>query len=149
MTETLKTKLRTDLNAARRGRDKLRTLVLTTTLSDVRNREIELGHEASDEDVLEVVNRAIKRRKEAAEQIRAGGRKDLAEKEEFEAGMLACYLPPQLMEDEVRQMVQQAIADGAQNMGAVMSVIMPRIKGCFDGKEANRIVREELAARSP
>ncbi|MGH7554297.1 MAG: GatB/YqeY domain-containing protein, partial [Longimicrobiales bacterium] len=138
MTETLKTKLRTDLNAARRDRDKLRTLVLTTTLSDVRNREIELGHEASDEDVLEVVNRAIKRRKEAAEQIRSGGRKDLAEKEEFEAGLLACYLPPQLMEDEVRQMVQQAIADGAQNLGAVMSVIMPRIKGCFDGKEANR-----------
>ena len=149
MAETLKTKLRTDLNAARRDRDKLRTLVLTTTLSDVRNREIELGHEASDEDVLEVVNRAIKRRKEAAEQIRSGGRKDLAEKEEFEAGLLACYLPPQLMEDEVRQMVRQAIADGAQNMGAVMGVIMPRIKGCFDGKEANRIVREELAARSP
>jgi uncharacterized protein YqeY len=149
MTETLKARLRSDLNAARRDRDKLRTLVLTTTLSDVRNREIELGHEATDDDVLEIVNRAIKRRKEAAEQIRSGGRKDLAEKEEFEAGMLACYLPPQLMEDEVRQMVQQAIADGAQNMGAVMSVIMPRIKGCFDGKEANRIVREELAARSP
>ena len=145
MTETLKDRLRADLNAARRDRDKLRTLVLTTTLSDVRNREIELGRDAGDEDVLEVVNRAIKRRREAAEQIRAGGRQDLAEKEEHEAGLLACYLPPQLMEDEVRTMVREAIAGGAQNIGAVMSAIMPRIKGCFDGKEANRIVREELA----
>jgi uncharacterized protein YqeY len=146
MTEDLKAKLRTDLNAARRDRDKLRTMVLTTTLSDIRNREIELQRDATDEDVVEMVNRAIKRRKEAAEQIRAGGRQDLAAKEEHEAGMLACYLPPQLMEEEVRAMVRQAIADGAQNIGAVMGMVMPRIKGCFDGKEANRIVREELAA---
>ncbi len=148
MTESLKSRLRADLNAARRERDKLRTLVLTTTLADLRNREIEIGREASDEDVMEVVNRAIKRRKEAAEQIRSGGRKDLAEKEEFEAGLLACYLPPQLLDEEVRAMVRQAVADGAHSMGSVMSVIMPRIKGCFDGKEANRIVREELAGRA-
>lgn len=146
MTETLKERLRADLNAARRDRDRLRTLVLTTTLSDVRNREIELGRDAADEDVIEVVNRAIKRRREAAEQIRAGGRMDLAEKEEHEAELLACYLPPQLMEEEVRAMVREAIAGGARNIGAVMGAIMPRIKGCFDGKQANRIVREELAA---
>lgn len=147
MTEDLKTRLRTDLNTARRERDKLRTLVLTTTLSELRNREIETGRDATDEDVIDIVNRAIKRRREAAEQIRGGGRADLAEKEEHEAGLLACYLPPQLMEEEVRAMVQEAIAHGAGNMGTVMGVIMPRIKGCFDGKEANRIVREELAAR--
>lgn len=146
MTEDLKTRLRTDLNTARRERDKLRTLVLTTTLAELRNREIETGREATDEDVLEIVNRAIKRRREAAEQIRSGGRTDLAEKEEHEAGMLTCYLPPQLMDEEVRAMVREAIANGAGNIGAVMGVIMPRIKGCFDGKEANRIVREELAA---
>lgn len=148
MTDNLKARLRSDLNLARRERDKLRTLVLTTTLSDLRNREIELGRDADDEDVLEVVGRAIKRRKEAAEQIRAAGRLDLAEKEDHEVGLLACYLPPQLMDEEVRAMVRQAIADGAQNIGAVMGAIMPRIKGCFDGKAANRIAREELSARA-
>lgn len=144
MTDDLKDRLRSDLNAARRERDKLRTLVLTTTLAELRNREIELGRDATDEDVLEIVNRAVKRRKEAAEQIRAGGRRDLAEREEREVGLLTCYLPPQLMDEEVRAMVRQAIDGGAQNIGAIMSVLMPRIKGCFDGKEANRIAREEL-----
>lgn len=137
-------RLRSDLNAARRERDKLRTLVLSTTLSEVRNRQIELGREPTDEDVTEVVSRAIKKRREAAEQIRAVGRTDLADKEEQEAALLLPYMPEQLSEPEVRQMVQDAIAGGAKNVGAVMSVIMPRLKGRFDGRETNRIVREEL-----
>jgi uncharacterized protein YqeY len=141
---TLKDRLRADLNTVRRERDKLRTLLLTTTLSEVRNREIELGREAEDADVIEVVGRAIKRRREAAEQIRAGGRADLADKEEQEAQLLAVYLPPPLDEAKVRELVREAIAAGANNMGAVMGRIMPHIKGSFDGREANRIVREEL-----
>jgi uncharacterized protein YqeY len=145
MTETLKDRLRADLNAARRERDKLRTMVLTTTLSDLRNREIELGREATDADVLEVIGRAIKRRREAAEQMRGGGRHDLGEKEEHEAELLAQYLPPQLTEDEVRTIVRQAIAAGAQDMKGVMAALMPRIRGSFDGKEASRVAKEELA----
>lgn len=137
-------RLRADLNTARRERDKLRTLVLSTTLSEVRNRQIELGREPTDEDVTEVVGRAIKKRREAAEQIRAVGRTDLAEKEEQEAALLLPYMPEQLSEAEVRRMAKDAIAGGAKNVGAVMSVIMPRLKGRFDGKETNRIVREEL-----
>jgi uncharacterized protein YqeY len=144
MSSALKERLRNDLNAARRERDKHRTLLLTTTISELRNREIELGREATDADVIEVVGRAIKRRKEAAEQIRAGGRIDLADKEEQEASLLSVYLPPPLDEASVRALVRDAIAAGANNVGAVMSAIMPRIKGSFDGREANRIVREEL-----
>lgn len=144
MSSALKERLRGDLNAARRERDKHRTLLLTTTLSELRNREIELGREATDADVVEVVGRAIKRRKEAAEQIRAGGRLDLAEKEEQEASLLSGYLPPPLDEASVRAMIREAIAGGANNVGAVMSAIMPRVKGSFDGREANRIAREEL-----
>jgi hypothetical protein len=143
----LKEQLRDDLNAARRARDRERTLILTTTLSEVRNREIELGRDASDEDVREVVQRAVKRRREAAEQMRAGDREDLAAKEDAEAAMLVQYLPAQLSEDEVRGHVREAIAAGADNMGAVMGRIMPRIKGVFDGREANRIVKEELENR--
>lgn len=148
MAETLKERLREDLNSARRERDRARTLVLTTTISEIRNREIELGRDAGDDDVREVVQRAVKRRREAAEQMRAGNRPDLADKEEQEAVLLTRYLPAQLGEDEVRAYVREAIAAGAGNMGAVMGRIMPRIKGAFDGREANRIVKEELERRS-
>lgn len=137
-------RLRADLNSARRDRDKLRTAVLTMTLSEVRNRQIEMGREPTDEDVRDVVGRAIRKRREAAEQIRAVGRTDLADKEEREAALLMAYMPAQLSEAEVRQLVRDAIADGAGNIGAVMGAIMPRVKGRFDGKETNRIVREEL-----
>ena len=137
-------RLRADLNSARRERDKLRTLVLTTTLSEIKNREIELGREPTDEDVTEVVGRAIKKRREAAEQIRAVGRTDLADKEEREAALLLAYMPEQLEESEVRRMVKEAVAAGANSVGAVMSAVMPRVKGRFDGRETNRIVREEL-----
>lgn len=144
MAASLKERLREDLNLARRERDKARTLVLTTTLSELRNREIELGRDAEDEDVQQIVQRAVKRRREAAEQMRAGNREDLAVREDQEAELLTQYLPAQLAEDEVREIVRAAIAAGANNVGAVMGRIMPRIKGVFDGKEANRIVREEL-----
>ena len=136
--------LRADLNSARRERDRLRTAVLTMTLSEVMNRQIEMGREPTDEDVTDVVARAIRKRREAAEQIRAVGRTDLADKEEQEAALLMAYMPAQLSEAEVRQMVRDAIAGGAGNIGAVMGAIMPRVKGRFDGKETNRIVREEL-----
>ncbi len=142
--ETLKERIRSELNAARRNRDKLTTMVLTTILSDVRNREIEVGHDLSDDEVVQVVSSAIKRRRESAEQMRAGGRTDLAEKEDREAEILVRYLPPQLTEAEVREMVKEALAQGADNIGAVMGRIAPKIKGRFEGREANRIVREEL-----
>ncbi|HEY8483469.1 MAG TPA: GatB/YqeY domain-containing protein [Longimicrobiales bacterium] len=144
MAEGLKERIRADLNAARRERDRLRTVLLTTILSDIRNREIEVGHELSDEETQEVLQRGIKRRREAAEQMRAGGRVELAEKEEQEAEVLASYLPAPLTEEEVRRLVREAIAGGATTLGAVMGRIMPEIRGRFDGKEANRIAREEL-----
>lgn len=141
---TLKERMRADLNEARKAKDKVRTSVLTMTLSEVRNREIELGRELADDDVVSVVAKAIKQRKEASDQMRGAGRPELAEKEEQEAEILDAYTPEGMGEAEVRTIVQEAIAGGADNMGAVMGAIMPRIKGRFDGKEANRIVREEL-----
>jgi uncharacterized protein len=141
---SLKERLREDLNAARRERDRARLAVLTTTVAELKNREIEVGRDASDEDVMEVVTRAIKRRREAAEQMRAGGREELAAKEDAEAAILSTYLPAQLTEVEVRTLARDVIAGGANNVGAAMSQLMPKLKGRFDGKEANRIVREEL-----
>lgn len=144
MAETLKERIRSDLNEARRAKDKLRTTVLTTVLSEIRNKEIDQGGEASDEDVIGVVAKAIKQRHEAADQMRDAGRSELAEKEEREAEILDVYTPEAMSEEEVRGMVRDAIASGADNMGAVMGQLMPRIKGRFEGGEANRIVREEL-----
>lgn len=144
MSSRLKARLQADLNQARKARDKARTLVLSTTLAEVRNREIELGGDASDEEVLNVVSRAIKQRRDAAEQMRAGARDDLADKEEREAEMLTAYLPEQFDEAEVRAMVREIVAAGHTDMGPVMGQLMPKIRGRFEGKEANRIVREEL-----
>jgi hypothetical protein len=90
------------------------------------------------------VGKAIRQRHESAAQMRGGNRADLADKEDREAEALGKYLPPQLGEEEVRAMVREAVAAGADNIGAVMSAIMPRLKGSFDGREANRIAREEL-----
>ena len=144
MAETLKERIRSDLNEARRAKEKLRTTVLTTVLSEIRNREIELKRDLEDEDVIGVLSKAMKQRKEAADQMRDAGREELAEKEEREAEILDEYTPEGLEEEEVRAMVKEIIGSGADNMGAVMGALMPRIKGRFDGKEANRLVREEL-----
>lgn len=141
---SLKERIRGDLNAARRDRDRLRTTVLTTFLSDIRNREIDLGRELNDEEVQAVATSAIKRRREAAEQMRGGGRPELAEKEDQEAVLLQGYLPAQLGEDEVRALIRDAIAGGAADLGSVMKQVMPRARGRFDGKELNRLVREGL-----
>jgi uncharacterized protein YqeY len=144
MAETLKERLRHDLNEARKARDREHTELLTTTISELRNKEIDLGHELADDEVVGVLATAIKRRREAAEQMRAGHREELAHKEEREAAALQAYMPAALTEEDVRAMVRNAVAAGADNLGLVMREISPKIKGRFDGREANRIVREVL-----
>ena len=145
MATSLQSEIRDALNQARRGRDRLRTVVLSTILSEIRNREISARRDADEEMVREVVARGIKQRRESAEQMRSGGREELAQKEDGEAEVLKRFLPPQLDEDEVRFIVRELMSAGLAEMGAVMGRLMPRIRGRFDGKEANRIVREELA----
>lgn len=144
MASQLKSTLQADLNQARKQRDKDRTLVLSTLLADVRYREIDDGEEATDDVVAQVIARAIKQRRDAAEQMRSGGRQELAEVEEAQVEILSVYLPKGLSEEEVRTLVREAIEAGVNQMGPLMSTIMPRIRGRFDGREANRIVREEL-----
>lgn len=145
MAEALKTRIQSDLNRARKDRDRGRTLVLSTTLSELKNREIELGREASDNDAILVLTRGIKQRRESAVQMRAGARPDLADNEEAQAEILKGYLPEAISEDQVRLMIREVIAEGEDKMGAVMGRLMPRLKGRFDGREANRLVQDELA----
>ena len=95
------------------------TVVLTTLLSEVRNREIEVGKELDDEGIQAVVAKAIKQRRDAAEQMLEAGRPELAEKESEEATILQVYLPPPLTESDVHALVREAIDAGATEMGAV------------------------------
>ncbi len=134
------------MNDARKRRDQPRTLLLSTILADLKNRELELQHPASDDEVVEVLRRGIKRRVEAAEQYAAGKRPDLAERERAEVQMLEQFLPPAVDPAEIRQAARAAIAAGAKDVGKVMGQVMPQFKGRADGKLVNQIVREELAA---
>ena len=142
---SLQIKIRDALDQARKERDRLRTVVLSTILSEVHNREIATGRGADDEMVGEVLARGIKQRRESADQMRSGGREELARKEDAEGAVLADFLPPQLGEDEVRSIIRELIDQGPAEMGPVMGKLMPKVRGRFDEKEANRIVREELA----
>jgi uncharacterized protein YqeY len=140
-------RLQGDLNAARKGQDKERTILFGMVISEAKNREIELRRPLTDDDVLDVLRKAIKRRKESVEMYEKGGRVDLAAKEAAEASALELFLPAGMPAEEVRAIVRAAVAGGAANVGAVMGKVMPALKGKADGAVINAIVREELAAK--
>ncbi len=141
---TLRERLQNDLTTARKARDKQRTETLSMTLSEIRNREIDDRAELGDDAIQQVIAKAVKQRKEAADQMRQGGREELAAAEEREAELLQAYLPEQLSEDEVRGIIRELVDGGATEMGPLMGQLMPKLQGRFDGKEANRLVREAL-----
>ena len=141
-------RLQADLNAARKGGDKPRTLLLGTILADVKNREIELRRDLTDDDVIEVLRRGIKKRRESIEMYGKGGRTDLANKERVEVDALATYLPAAVSDDEFRAAVRAAIVGGARNIGVVMGKVMPQFKGRAEGGIISAIAKEELAKSS-
>ena len=134
------------MNEARKHRDQARTLLLSTILADLKNREFELQHPPSDEEAADVLRRGIKRRREAAEQYQAAGRPDRGDAELAEVKALEEFLPAAIDPDEIRRAVREVIAGGTRDLGKVMGQVMPRFKGRADGKIVNQIVREELAA---
>ena len=136
--------LRAALNAARKSQDKARALVLGTILANLKNRELELGRNPTDDEVVEVIRKGIKLRREAAEQFSAAQRADLADVERSQIKVLEEFLPPAVDPAEIRAAARAAIAAGAKDLGRVMSVVMPKFKGRADGKLINEIVREEL-----
>ena len=148
MMAALTERLQMDLNAARKGGDKARTLLLGTILADVKNREIELRRDLTDDDVIEVLRRGIKKRRESIEMYGKGGRTDLVNKERVEVDALATYLPAAVSDDELRAAVRAAIAGGARNIGAVMGKVMPQFKGRAEGGIISAIAKEELAKSS-
>jgi len=140
--------LQSDLNAARKSGDKPRTLLLGTIIADVRNREIELRRDVTDDDTIDVIRRGIKKRRESIEMYTKGARADLAEKERVEVDTLATYLAAAVSDDELRAAVRAAIAGGAKNIGAVMGRVMPQFKGRAEGGAISAIAKEELSKQS-
>lgn len=144
----LQDRLQEDLALARKARDKPGTLLLGTLLSEIKNRRIELGRDLGDEDVREVLRRAVKRRRESVEAYQKAGRQDLVDNESAEAVRISGYLPANVSDDEIRDAARAAVAGGASSIGAMMGVLMPRFKGRAEGATINRIAREELEKQS-
>lgn len=137
-----------DLRQAMKARDALRTSVIRMMKASLKNREIEKGSTLSNEDVLSVLSSLSKQRRESIEQFRNAGRADLAAKEEEEFALIQTYLPRQLSPDELDVLIVAAIresgASGPGDLGRVMQVLMPKIKGLADGKIVNQKVRDLL-----
>lgn len=134
---------------ALKGGEKEKLAVLRGLKSALKYRQIEAKKELSDEIAIEVISRAAKQRRESIEQFRSGGREDLASKEESELKIISEYLPSQLSEEAVRSLVATAVsesgAESAKQIGLVMKLLMPKVKGKADGKLVNRLVLEKLA----
>jgi uncharacterized protein len=144
MAAELFARLQGDLNNSRKAQDKASTLLLGTVLSEVKNKQIELRREPTDDDVVDVIRKAIKKRRESIDVYTKAARPDRAEQEKAEADALAKYLPAQVSEDELRTAVKAAIAGGANNIGAVMGKVLAQYKGKAEGGTINAIAREEL-----
>jgi uncharacterized protein len=144
----LLTRLQADLNTARKAQDKAQVTLLGTIISEVKNREIELKRDLTDDDVIDVLRRGIKKRRESIEMYEKGARLDLAATERNEVDALGKYMPASVGDDEIRAAVTAAIDGGATNVGAVMGKVMSQFKGRAEGGTINAIVREELSKRA-
>ncbi len=137
--------IRQRLSDARKSRDQHQTLLYSTILSDLRNREIELQHSLTEDEAQDVVRRGIKRRRESIEHYEKGGRADLAQKEAQEVTLLEEFVPAAMSADEIRGVVRTAIESGTTELGPLMAAVMAQLKGRAEGKLVNQIAREELA----
>jgi hypothetical protein len=148
----LKERLRADLTDAMRSRDQVRLRTLRMALTAITNEEVagSATRELSDDDVLKVLTREAKKRREAAEAFEAAGRADQAEAERAEGEVLAGYLPAQLSGEELAALVAAAVAEtgavGLPGMGKAMKALTPRVAGRADGARVAAEVRRQLAA---
>jgi uncharacterized protein len=144
-------RIESDLRAAMKARDTERVATLRMALAAIKTARVESGRSGAvtDAETLELLTREAKRRSEAAEAFAAAGRPELAEKERRELAILEPYLPAQLDDATLAGLVDEAIAEvGASSpsdLGRVMSVVMPKVKGRADGKRVNALVRERIS----
>jgi uncharacterized protein YqeY len=152
---TLKQRLMDDVKVAMKAGDKTRVDCLRMVRSKILEQEVDLradkgrDYELDDEEATRVLASYAKQRRDSIDSYRQGGREDLAVREEAELKIIEEYLPSQLSEDALREIVSQAVAESGasspKEMGMVMKIVMPRVRGAADGKLVNRIVQEILA----
>ncbi|MFG6114286.1 GatB/YqeY domain-containing protein [Halobacillus sp. MO56] len=143
-------RLNEDMKQAMRNKDKEKLTVIRMVKASLQNEAIKLGRgELSEEEELTVLSREVKQRKDSLHEFKEAGREDLVEKLNREIEILQAYMPKQLSEEELEQVVQDTItevgASSKQDMGKVMSAIMPKVKGKADGSQVNKLVLKHLS----
>jgi uncharacterized protein YqeY len=140
--------IQADLKAAMVARDDAKRDTLRLVMADLKNKQIELGRDLEDPEALAVITKAKKSRQDSLEQFTEAGREDLVAIERAELEIIAAYLPEEMGEDELREIITAVVAEvgatEAKEMGAVMKALMPKVKGRADGKAVQRIVMELL-----
>lgn len=146
---SLSKKIDDDLIKALKAGEKDKVTLLRGLKSDIKYKRIDKGDELSEQDIIAVLSSAAKRRRDSIEQFTKGNRMDLVAKENFELEIIQDYLPKQLSEDELRDLIRQSIAavnaDSPTKIGMVMKDLMPKVKGMADGKLINQLVGRMLS----
>ncbi|MGB9790754.1 GatB/YqeY domain-containing protein [Thermotoga caldifontis] len=144
----LKSKLNQDLKEAMKAKDEVKLRTVRMLLAAIKNFEVEKMRPATDEEILQIMSKEIKKRQEAIEMYEKGNRQDLAQAERLEVQIIQSYMPQQLSEEEIRELAKRIIAElglsSPKDVGTAMKAIMPHVKGRADGKLVNRIVSELL-----
>lgn len=145
---TLKERLQKELVEAMRARDTLKVDVIRLLRNSIRQKEIELKKELSDDDVIKILSNAVKQRRESIKAYEAGKREDLVEREKRELDIIESYLPEKLPQEELIKIVEDVIkevgASSLRDLGKVMPKVMAKVKGRADGSEVQAIVRSKL-----
>jgi uncharacterized protein YqeY len=149
---SLQTDIESAMRAAMKAGDAVRVSTLRLAMASSHNRQIELGHELTDAEVIEVLDRQVKQRRESIDLYRKGGRPELADAEEAELAILREFLPEPLTDAELERLARDAVAatgaSGPADMGRVMGVLVPQTKGRADGKAVSELVRRLLSEGS-
>lgn len=145
---TLKEKLMEDLKSAMRNKEKRRKDTITMLRAAVKQREVDERIELADEDILAIVGKQVKQKRESIKEFQKASRIDLVEQAEEEIEILMVYLPEQLTEDEIDEIVREAIvqtgAASMRDMGRIMGVVMPKVKGKADGSLISQSAKKLL-----
>lgn len=150
--KSIKDRISDDMKKAMVAKDKVELSVIRLLKSEIRYKEIEKGAELSDEDVIAVLSSSAKRHRDSIAQFEKGGREDLVAQEKAELEVIRQYMPKQLEEDELSRIVDEAIKEvnalAASDLGRVMKMVMPKVKGKADGKRVNELVSSKLQSMS-
>lgn len=140
----LRENIQEQMKQAMRDRDQVRLEAIRFLWSEIKNVEIDAKHELSDEEILEVAGREVKKRRDVIDQMKSGGREELVGEEEAKLKVIMEFMPEQMSREEIEKIVGEVVSGGAADFGAVMKEVMPRVKGKADGKLVSEVVKTKL-----